>query len=205
MKKTLSGRQAVGLAAAAVSAVSALAPAAAAAAAAATTAAPGCAAPQLSQPFLSAGDSNWYTLPSGETPNAFDGSGWTLTGGARVITARLADGTTGSVLDLPSGSDALSPTMCVTSDYTSARTMVRTLAGSGGVAFTVSYAAASAAGNPQRMGRARGEQAAWTLSRSMTLQPADTPGWQRARFALSAGGHRSEFQIYDFYVDPRMH
>ena len=39
----------------------------------------------------------------------------------------------------------------------------------------------------------------------MNLDPAQRPGWQRARFTLIAGGRTSEFQIYDFYVDPRMH
>ncbi|MDQ6816833.1 MAG: hypothetical protein M3018_05420, partial [Actinomycetota bacterium] len=85
----------------------------------------GCSAPQLSQPFLSASDLNWYTLLPGESPDAFVGSGWTLTGGANIVTTQLADGHIGSVLDLPSGSMAISPVVCVQSDYTSARTLMR--------------------------------------------------------------------------------
>ena len=67
------------------------------------------------KPLLSFGDSNWYTLTPGESLDNFDGGGWTLTGGAQIQTTDLADGQTGSVLDLPSGSTAVSPTICVDS------------------------------------------------------------------------------------------
>ena len=53
-----------------------------------------CANPLLTQPFLSAHDSNWYTLIPGQTPGNFDGTGWQLSGGARIITTKLADGST---------------------------------------------------------------------------------------------------------------
>ena len=100
----------------------------------------GCSAPQLSQPLLSVGDSNWYTMTPGETVDNFDGSGWTLTGGAQIKTTTLADGHTGSVLDLPSGSKAVSPTMCVNTGYQTVRTDVRNVVGAEGVQFYVSYA-----------------------------------------------------------------
>src|ERR1700733_5298612 len=63
-----------------------------------------CTAPTLSQPFLAWGDTNWYALAPGETADDFAGAGWTLKGGAKIVTATLEDGTTGSVLDLPGGS-----------------------------------------------------------------------------------------------------
>ena len=47
-----------------------------------------CSNPLLTQPFLSAKDSNWYTLLPGETPGNFDGAGWTLSGGAKVVICR---------------------------------------------------------------------------------------------------------------------
>jgi hypothetical protein len=75
-----------------------------------------CSTQAFSQPFLSAGDSNWYTLVPGQSSGSFDGAGWTLSAGARVVSTTLADGSTASVLDLPSGSKAVSPTICVTSD-----------------------------------------------------------------------------------------
>jgi hypothetical protein len=199
MKEAFLARRYLGMAA--VTAAFALAPAQAVAAPAASP----CPAAQLSQPFLSAGDSNWYTLAPGESAGSFDGGGWVLRGGAKVVSAALADGATGSVLDLPSGSEAVSPAMCVTADYTSARTMEQNVVGSGGVSFSVTYTGAGVSADPQRMGRVHGERGVWTLSRSMALAPADQAGGQRARFTLAAGGHSSEFQVYDFYVDPRMH
>ena len=84
-----------------------------------------CSNPTLSQPFLSVGDHNWYTLMPGESADSFAGGGWTLSGGAKIVTTKLADGTTGSVLDLPSGLKAVSPVICVTSAYPTARTTVR--------------------------------------------------------------------------------
>src|SRR5438105_4398981 len=62
-----------------------------------------CTAPALSQPFLYAGDSNYYALVPGQSPGQFEGKGWVLSGGAKVVKSR-----TGGVLDLPSGSKAVS-------------------------------------------------------------------------------------------------
>ena len=69
----------------------------------------GCPAPQLSQLLLPVGDPNWYTLAPGETTDNFTGAGWTLTGGARIVAVTLADGQTGSVLDLPSAQQSFHP------------------------------------------------------------------------------------------------
>src|ERR1700748_2510925 len=67
-----------------------------------------CMSPLLTQPFSGAKDSNWYTLMPGESSGGFDGTGWTLSGGAKIVTTTEADGSTGTVLDLPSGSTAVS-------------------------------------------------------------------------------------------------
>jgi hypothetical protein len=163
-----------------------------------------CSAPQLSHPFLSAGDSNWYTLAPGESPDSFNGGGWTLSGGARIISTQLQHGQTGSVLDLPSGSTAVSPPMCVASDYPTARTMVRDVVGSEGVHTFVSYAGTKTAWKPQNTGQVHGNQSDWTLSNTINVHPGNLPGWQLVQFTLVPGGKSSEFQIYNFYVDPRM-
>ena len=67
----------------------------------------------FSQPFSTVKDANWYTLAPGENVDSFDGTGWTLSGGAKLVTTTLADGTTGTVPDLPTGATAVSPPMCV--------------------------------------------------------------------------------------------
>ena len=105
----------------------------------AVTADPGCSAPSLSQPFAVLGDHHSYTLAPG---GAFDdpmGGGWQLSGGARIVQITQPDGTIAGVLDLPSRATAVSPVMCITSDYPTARLWVRNLLGSEGVFFYVSY------------------------------------------------------------------
>jgi hypothetical protein len=164
----------------------------------------GCSAPQLSQPFLSAKDSNWYTLVPGQSTDNFAGGGWTLSGGAQVTGAQLADGQTGSVLDLPSGSSAVSPPMCVSSDYPTARTMVRDVVGSQGVHISVSYAGTKTGDQPQNVGQVHGQQADWTISNSFNVHPGKLPGWHLVQFTLTPGGQNSDFQVYNFWVDPRM-
>jgi hypothetical protein len=163
-----------------------------------------CASPLLTQPFASANDNNWYTLVPGESPGSFDGSNWQLSGGARIITTKLADGTTSSVLDLPSGAKAVSPTMCITSDYPTARTMVKDVVGSEGVFFYVSYEGTNTWDTPKNTGQVHGNNTAWTLSGSVNVQPNGTSGWQPVRFTLIGGGKTSDFQVYNLYIDPSM-
>jgi hypothetical protein len=161
-----------------------------------------CSNPLLSQPFLSARDSNWYTLTPGETAGNFDGAGWTLSGGAKIVTTALANGSTASVLDLPSGSKAVSPTICVTSDYPTARAIVRNVVGSEGVFFYVSYAGTNTWTTPKNTGQIHGANTAWTLVTPVNVQPYNTPGWQPMRITLIPGGKTSDFQLYNLYIDP---
>lgn len=163
----------------------------------------GCSAPTLTQPFLSVRDSNWYTLVPGEGADKFDGGGWALTGGASIQTRILADGNTGQILDLPSGSKAVSPTICVNGDFRTARTEVRNVVGGEGVQFYVSYAGTNTWNTPKNTGQVHGTQNNWTLSDPVNVQPSGGTGWQLVRFTFVPGGKTSDFQIYNFYVDPR--
>jgi hypothetical protein len=164
-----------------------------------------CASPSMSQTFLSVKDRNWYTLAPGQSPEGFTGSGWTLANGAEIVTTQLQDGQSGSVLNLPSGAVAVSPPICVTSDYPTARTLVRNVVGGEGVQFYVSYAGTRTWDQPQNTGQLHGQQNKWTVSDSVNVQPDHhTVGWQIVRFAFVAGGRTSDFQVYNFYVDPRM-
>jgi hypothetical protein len=156
-----------------------------------------CADPVLTQPFLSSKDSNNYMLVPGQDSAGFNGSGWTLSGGARV----LAPGGQ-TVLDLPSGSKAVSPTVCVTTEYPRARMMVRNAIGAEGVFFYVSYANTPTWNKPKNTGQVHGTGTATTLSDPVNLQPPDTSGWQLARFTLVPGGKSSDFQVSEFWVDP---
>ena len=80
---------------------------------------------------------------------------------------------------------------------------MRDVVGSEGVFFYVSYAGTNTWNNPQNTGQVHGQQTNWTLSNPVNVQPSNTPGWQLVRFTFVAGGKTSDFQIYNFYVDPR--
>jgi hypothetical protein len=203
MKNFLFSRRMVGLAITIASLIASFA-AAPAQAATASVDTSMCSNPLLSQPFLSWGDSNWYTLMPGENADNFAGSGWQLSGGATITSTTLGDGTTGSVLDLPSGSKAVSPIICVTSSYPTARMMVRNVKGAEGVFFYVAYEGTSTWNTPKNTGQVHGQNTAWTLSDPVNLQPYNVSGWQPVRITLIPGGTTSDFRIYNLYIDPRM-
>jgi hypothetical protein len=164
-----------------------------------------CGAATLTQAFLWVRDRNWYTLVPGQAPDSFTGEGWTLSGGARIVDAKLNDGQTGPVLDLPSGARAVSPAICVTAHDPAARAMVRNVTGGQGIAFYISYAGRRTWAKPEKTGQFHGRHGKWTPSTRINLLPSHrTSGWQIARFVFVGGGKQSDFQVYDFYVDPRM-
>lgn len=164
-----------------------------------------CSIPQVSQPFLSASDGNWYMLPAGETAGNFDGSGWTLTGGAQIITTQLADGQTRQVLDLPAGAQAVSPNVCVSSDYPTARTMMQSDAAAE-IDYAVSYAGTKSWDQkPKPIGQITAAGTGWSLSDPFAVNPGARLGWQLVRFTFESNGRKgSGAQIYNFFVDPRM-
>jgi hypothetical protein len=165
-----------------------------------------CTAPgPIEQPFLYAGDSNYYAPLSGESFDNLSGTGWTLSNGAKIVTTTLADGTTGSVLDLPSGSKAVSPEICVTNEYPSARTLVRNAVGSQSVTVQMAYRGTSSWGGTKNVANVTGSGTAWMLSNVLKLPTGNLVGWNVARFTFVAAGKSSDSRIYNFYVDPRMH
>jgi hypothetical protein len=157
-----------------------------------------CSHGSFSQPLLPFKDKNYYTLaPGGD----FEGStSWELSRGANV----QPDASRGGVLDLPSGAQATSPPLCITSDYPKSRMFVRNVVGAEGVSFFVSYLRNGVWTTPKNTGQFHGDKSAWTLSGGMNIQPSNDPGWQQARFTFVAGGTKSRFQVDDFWVDPKM-
>jgi hypothetical protein len=157
----------------------------------------------FTKPFSWVKDYNWYALISGQTVDNFDGAGWTLMGGASVTSTTIAGGKAGSVLDLPSGSQAVSPAICVTRDFPHARMMVRNVTGAEGVFFYVSYLGTSTWNKPKNTGQVHGSGTGWTAAHPINLQPYSVSGYQTVRFTFKPGGKTSRFQIYNAYVDPR--
>ncbi len=158
----------------------------------------------FSQPFLSYGDSNFYTLvPGGEFNSASEG--WTLSGGASVISTTRPDGSTGGALNLPSGSKAVSPPMCVTLAYPSARAWVNAANGTKGIIVSVSYAGTASAISPREVETIKAKHGTWTIG-EFGVEPGlagDEEAPREVRFIFE-GGKKGETQLFDVYVDPRM-
>lgn len=156
----------------------------------------------FSQPFSTVRDSNWYTLAPGQNVNSFDGTGWTLSGGAKLVTTTLADGSTGTVLDLPTGATAVSPPMCVSAAYPSARAQVRDLVGAPSIHLFVQYTNTKSWDKPVAAGTFAG-QTQWINSQPLSLHPGNLYGWQQEVFTLTGGTKgTTDAQVYNFYVDP---
>lgn len=161
-----------------------------------------CQAGEFSQPFLSLGDRNWYEPAPGTTGQGFTPSGWTLSGGAHLVSVE-AEGKHYSALDLPEGARAVSPVFCLESDYPTARAIMRNLLG-GGVAFEVGYEGTPTWMQAQNTGQIHGAGTAWTATTPVNLQPyGGYVGWQPMHIVLEATGKGNEFQIAALYIDPR--
>ena len=171
-----------------------------AAASSATASTANCTTPALSSPFAAYGDTNLYALVPGQVFDGLAGTGWTLSGGASIQTTTVADGSTGEVLDLPGGSSAVSPPMCVDNTYPTARMIVRTV--SEGAPFSL-FAEYAGSGNLVSAGNVKGHGSGWQPSAVLQTDPGSQPGWQLVQFALIAG-NTGENQVYNLYVDPRM-
>jgi hypothetical protein len=157
----------------------------------------------FSQPFLAYGDSHLYTLaPGGEFNNASEG--WTLSGGASLIATTRPEGAKGNALNLPKGAKAVSPPMCVTLSYPSARAWVNGPSGENGIVVSVSYASTVSAISPQEVGVIKARYGTWKLGR-FSVEPS-LAGLEQAprevRFVFE--GKKGESQLFDVYVDPRM-
>lgn len=165
---------------------------------------PQCESPESSQPFAYTGDENAYFPVPGQSLNDFEGAGWELSGGAQVVTTKLSNGSSGQVLNLPSGSKAVSPTFCVTKHDPVARAIVRNVLGAEGVFFYVSYEGTKTWEKPKNTGQIHGNHEEWTVVTPVNMQPENNENWQRVRLTLVPGGKTSDFQVYDVFVDPRM-
>ena len=163
-----------------------------------------CTEPVLSQPFLAFGDESWYSLTPGESNDNFAATGWTLSGGAKVVTTSLYDRTQGSVLELPTNAKAVSPATCVNNSYPYLRTMVRSYGG--GVKVSIAYANTSGGwGSAKQAGEVKSTKSEWQVSNKVKLESGPYTGWHLAQFTLTGTGNSAHSEIYNFYLDPRMH
>jgi hypothetical protein len=166
-----------------------------------------CPGQTFAQPFEALKDSNYYTLVEGSEFNGPD-EGWELKNGAEIVEGTRPDGSTGGVLDMPSGSYAVSPPVCVTLQYPTARAYVENVQGGGGVAVGVYYAGAKTGPTGQPVGQLNAKQGrGWELSNSFNVKPQLTgseEGVREVRFIYANLNKSSDFHLAGLYVDPRM-
>ncbi len=161
-----------------------------------------CTMPALSEPFAAWSDTNEYALVPGQAFDSFTATGWTLSGGASIETTTLQDGTSGSVLNLPAGSEAVSPEMCVDYDFPDARMMVRNATGVQDLNFLSSYAGSGTEVNDGYS--VTGQGTGWTPSPILQTDPGSSSGWQLVVFTIQVPATATDTQVYNVYVDPRM-
>jgi hypothetical protein len=164
-----------------------------------------CPGQTFSQPFTALGDGNYYTLVEG---SSFDspGEGWELHNGAAIVAATRPDASSGGVLDLPSGAYAVSPPVCVTLQYPTARTWIEHVKGTGGVVVGVYYAGSRPGGLPVGVLSAA-PGAGWELSSQFNVRPqlaSAEEGVREVRFVFASIGSASDYRLSGLYVDPRM-
>lgn len=164
-----------------------------------------CPGQTFSQSLLAFGDSNYYTLVEGSEFSGGAGS-WELRNGAEVVAGTRPDGSSGNVLDLPSGAIAVSPPVCVTMQYPTARTWVQSAEGGGGVTVGVFYAGTKPTG--KSVGHLESDdEGGWTLSDPFDIRPELTgkeEGVREVRFVFANTTRDSDFNIWGLFVDPRM-
>jgi hypothetical protein len=107
----------------------------------------------------------------------------------------------GTVLDLPAGATAVSPPMCVSAAYPSARAQVRDLVGPPSIHLFVQYTSTPSWLKPAAVGTFAG-QSQWVNSQPLNLHPGNLYGWQQEVFTLTGGPKGTDAQVYNFYVDP---
>ena len=164
-----------------------------------------CEGQAFSQPFAALGDFNYYTLVSGSQFNSAE-EGWQLTGGAHIAQSNRPEGSTGGVLELPPGAEAISPPECVTLQYPTARTYARRTEGEGRVRVAVAYANMRTA---RQVALLWSKAGSWRLSEPFDIRP-ELGGLgeeaRQVRFIFSTNEeHTAVYDVYSVYVDPRMY
>jgi hypothetical protein len=166
-----------------------------------------CPGQTFAQPFEAFKDSNYYTQVEGSEFNG-GSEGWELTNGAEVVEGTRPDGSSGGVLDLPSGSVAISPPVCVTLQYPTARAYVETVEGGGGVTVGVVYAGVKSGPTGQPVGQLNAKpNKGWELSNPFNVNPqlaGKEEGVREVRFIFANSTKNSDFHVFGLYVDPRM-
>jgi hypothetical protein len=162
----------------------------------------------LSQPFLKWGDAHYYELATG---GDFEKglTGWSLSGGAKVVTASESYGASGTVgkysLALPAGATAQSPYVCVEANYPTFRFFARNEGSSSNVAVEVLYKNTLLSGGVPS--GSAGTSASWAPTAAMQTGAVIgglLSGGTSAQMALRFRAVGAAARIDDVFIDPRM-
>lgn len=165
-----------------------------------------CEGQTFSQPFAAFGDDNYYTLVPGSTFASAE-EGWKLAGGARIVPSGQPGGSAGGTLQLPPGAEAVSPPLCVTLQYPTARLWLDKVGTKGTLRVEVAYAKTKGSAVIKTVAKMQTGNT-WEPSEAFGIRPelgGRTEGTRPVRFVFHSSGEReSSFQTYALYVDPRM-
>jgi hypothetical protein len=160
-----------------------------------------CAAPEFSQSLAGYGDKRWYVHAPGGDFNSDSAAGWQFGGGASLV----PDSHDGEALELPAGSVAVSPAMCVDLTYPTARMWARNVRGKAKVTVGVAYAGTKTARAPHWVGDLKPASSDWSLSHDFKVEPQTAgkkSGWRLVAFVFVAD-KAGDARIDDLFVDPR--
>jgi len=164
-----------------------------------------CEGQSFSQPFAAFGDDNFYTLVPGSTFNSPE-EGWKLADGARIEPSSRP-GASGGTLQLPPGAEAVSPPLCVTLQYPTARLWLDKVGSKGTLHVEVAYTKTKGSAVIKTVVKMQAGNT-WEPSEAFGIRPelgGRTEGTRPVRFVfISRGERESSFQTDDLYVDPRM-
>lgn len=167
----------------------------------------GCEGQAFSQPFEAFGDSSLYTLVGGSEFNSPE-EGWELGGGARIVPGIRPNVSFGGVLYLPRGGEAVSPPVCVTLQYPTARLWLRRAEGSGSIEADVAYTKSKTTAVIEEVAKLKTGSGWWSPSETFEVRPqlgGEVEGPRPVRFVFIGKGEReSAFQLFGLYVDPRL-
>jgi hypothetical protein len=164
-----------------------------------------CSYPEAEQVFTPYEDDGYYQLaPDGAF--ASGGTGWTLEGGAALVTVPGARGHEGlqeeTAVSLPFGATVTSPPVCVDETTPNFRFMMRNQGDKGGkIRVTVSYE------NTRKVVKAKNSDVhsddpeEWVPTPSLKLETGDEEE-RVARISFTAKDPKSAYLVDDVYVDP---
>jgi len=164
----------------------------------------------MTQPFLNWGDShNYFLAPGGDMEGDLTAAGWSLTGGAGTVAGNESADVTGNPadsmsLDLPAGSSAMTPAICVTAHDPELRFFALSSGKKGGTLNVSAYFVGSdGKAHLKDLADVKGGSD-WSVTDPVKFHDVIQPGPNgngSVQFVFTPGD-KGDWQIDDLYIDP---